>query len=44
MDIQADLVYSHTGYDITNYFRSEVVAIAEQLFGYGSGIRLAAVH
>ena len=26
MGIQADLIYSHTGYDVTNYLQSEVVA------------------
>ena len=25
-DIYTELLYSHTGYDMTNYFRSEVIA------------------
>ena len=31
-DIGTGLVYKHTGYDVTNYFRSEVVIAGKKLF------------
>ena len=32
MDIQADMVYSHTGYDVIFYFQSEVIVKKTQKY------------
>ena len=42
MDVHVDLIYNHTGYDVTSYFRSTFIEVrkmaenaASYIYGFG---------